>query len=150
MAFIAGLGIGFILLIGLAGFAAYILMALALMTMAQRKGIENAWLAFIPVGNMFILGSILGEFDLFGTKIEKPEMVLPILSLASFFFAGFGIIGSLISILSFVVSLMAYYQLVEMYKKGSGIMYVVLLIVLAPVGAWLFYSIRENTPMTVE
>lgn len=150
MAFILGLGIGFVLLIGLAGLAAYILMALALMTMADRKGIENAWLAFIPVVNMFVLGSILEELDFFGTKIEKPEMILPILALASFFFSSFGFVGSVISLFSFVVSLLAYFQLVEMYKKGSGIFYLVLLVLLAPVGAWLLYSIRENTPITVE
>jgi len=150
MGFLLGLGFGIILFFGLFAIATYVLFALALMTMANKKGIENAWLAFLPIANMYILGKILGELDLFGNKIEQPEMVLPLITLASFALSGLGFIGSLVSLAVFVVTLIAYYQLVEQYKKGNGVLYVVLLVLLAPVGAYLFFSIRENEPTTVE
>lgn len=150
MGFLLGLGVGIVLFFGLFAIVAYVLFALALMTMANKKGIENAWLAFLPIANMYILGKILGELDLFGNKIEQPEMVLPLITLASFVLSNFGFIGSLVSLAVFVVTLIAYYQLVEKYKKGSGVLYVLLLVLLAPLGAYLFFSIRENKATTVE
>ena len=42
--------------------AAYVLTALALYTIAQRRGIRKAWLAWIPVADVWILGSISDQF----------------------------------------------------------------------------------------
>ncbi len=41
----------------------YVMTSLSLMTIAKRRGIKNAWLAWIPVGNYWILGSITSEYD---------------------------------------------------------------------------------------
>lgn len=150
MSILLGLGMGIMLIFGAFALVAYILLSLALMTMADKQGIENAWLAFIPIANMYILGKLLGKLNLFGTIIDQPEMILPLITVASFALANFGAIGSLASLISFVVSLVAYYQLVEKYKPGSGVLYVLLLVVIAPVGSYLLFTIRENTPVTVE
>lgn len=44
------------------GLAAYVLTALALYTMAQRRGIKNAWLSWIPVVNCWIIGSLSDQY----------------------------------------------------------------------------------------
>ena len=44
------------------GVAAYILQALGLYTIAKRRGISKPWLAWIPVGNLWILGSISDQY----------------------------------------------------------------------------------------
>lgn len=44
------------------GLAAYVFTALSLYTIAQRRGIRKAWLAWIPVVNVWILGSISDQF----------------------------------------------------------------------------------------
>lgn len=61
--FITGPGMGVLTLIrdGV-GAAVYILQALALYTIADRRGIANPWLAWIPVGNMWILGSVSDQY----------------------------------------------------------------------------------------
>lgn len=46
----------------LLGLAAYIFTALALYTIADRRGIRKAWLAWIPIVNVWILGSISDQF----------------------------------------------------------------------------------------
>lgn len=46
----------------LLGLAAYIFTALALYTIADRRGIRKAWLAWIPVVNVWILGSISDQY----------------------------------------------------------------------------------------
>ena len=42
--------------------AAYVLSALALYTMAKRRGISHAWLSWIPVVNVWILGSLSDQY----------------------------------------------------------------------------------------
>lgn len=44
------------------GIVVYILTAIGLYTIAKRRGIRNAWLAFIPVLNVWILGSISDQY----------------------------------------------------------------------------------------
>lgn len=44
------------------GIAAFVLQALALYTIAQRRCIKKAWLAWVPVINVWILGSISDQY----------------------------------------------------------------------------------------
>lgn len=44
------------------GIAMYILQALGLYTLAQRRGIKHPWMAWLPVTNMWILGSIADQY----------------------------------------------------------------------------------------
>jgi len=46
----------------LATLALYVLQALGLYTIAQRRGIKNPWLAWIPFGSAWILGAICDDF----------------------------------------------------------------------------------------
>ena len=47
---------------GLFGIATYVLTALALYTLAQRRGLNRPWLAWIPVVNCWILGSLSDQY----------------------------------------------------------------------------------------
>jgi len=46
----------------LLGIATYVLTALALYTLAQRRGIKNAWLSWVPVVNCWIVGSLSDQY----------------------------------------------------------------------------------------
>ena len=46
----------------LVSIAAYVFSALALYTIAQRRGIRKAWLAWVPVLSVWILGSISDQY----------------------------------------------------------------------------------------
>lgn len=48
---------------GLLSLASYILTALALYTIAQRRGIHKPWLAWIPVANCWLLGSVSDQYQ---------------------------------------------------------------------------------------
>ena len=41
----------------------YVLQSLGMYTIAKRRGIHNPWLAWLPVGNMWILGSISDQYQ---------------------------------------------------------------------------------------
>lgn len=44
------------------GLATYVLSALALYTIAKRRGLNNPWLAWIPVVNCWLLGSLSDQY----------------------------------------------------------------------------------------
>ena len=46
----------------LLGIAGYVLSALALYTLAQRRGINKPWLSWIPVVNVWVLGSLSDQY----------------------------------------------------------------------------------------
>ena len=48
---------------GLFGIAAYILTALAIYTISRRRGLNKPWLAWIPVINCWLLGSISDQYQ---------------------------------------------------------------------------------------
>lgn len=63
----AGAMIGFFLVFYLLALAfsvvSYVLQSLGMYTIAKRRGIHNPWLAWLPVGNMWILGSISDQYQ---------------------------------------------------------------------------------------
>lgn len=61
--------------------AAYVFTALALYTIANRRGIRKAWLAWIPVLDVWILGSISDQFR-YVTKGENKSKRKALLTLS--------------------------------------------------------------------
>lgn len=47
---------------GILGIVGYVFMALGLYTIAQRRGIKNPWLSWIPVVNCWIIGSLSDQY----------------------------------------------------------------------------------------
>lgn len=55
----------------------WIISALSLQSIARRRGIRNAWLAWVPIGNEWILGSIADQYQhLIQAKITARRKIL--------------------------------------------------------------------------
>jgi len=62
----------------------YVLTALALYTVAQRRGLKNPWLAWIPVANAWILGSISDQYRYVAKReYRSKRKILLVLAIAS-------------------------------------------------------------------
>ena len=69
-------------LYSLAGLVAWVLGAIALYSMAKRRGIHHAWLSWIPVGNLWILGSLADQYRYVAHgEVKNKRKALLILSL---------------------------------------------------------------------
>ena len=82
----AGLIIGIVLIIWLIAMAfavvSYVLNAVGMYRIAKRRGIHNAWLAWIPVANIWLLGSISDHYQyVVKQKNTKRRSVLLILNI---------------------------------------------------------------------
>ena len=64
--------------------AAYVLTALALYTLAQRRGLNRPWLAWIPVVNCWLLGSLSDQYRyVVKGEIKSKRKVLLVLNILS-------------------------------------------------------------------
>lgn len=59
-----------------AGIAMYVLHSLGMYTIAKRRGISNPFLAWIPVAQLWILGSIADQYDEAEKGVKKKSRVL--------------------------------------------------------------------------
>ena len=84
--------------------AAYVFTALALYTIAQRRGIRKAWLAWIPVADVWILGSISDQFRyVVKGEVKSKRKVLLTLNIISVVLG----IAAFAWVISFVVSIVS-------------------------------------------
>ena len=67
---------------GLFGIATYVLTSLGLYTVAQRRGLNRPWLAWIPVVNCWILGSLSDQYRyVVKGEVKSKRKVLLILNI---------------------------------------------------------------------
>ena len=52
-----------LLICSMVGIASYVMTSLSVYTIAKRREINNPWLAWIPVANYWIVGSIADDYD---------------------------------------------------------------------------------------
>lgn len=95
------------------GLVFYIFNSVAIFTMAKRRGIKNYGLAWVPIANLWILGSLADQYD-FATKGVKKNARKVLLGLG---------IGSYALMVGYIVTLINFiaYIFVDIYKSyGTG------------------------------
>lgn len=82
------------------GIVCYVLQAVGMHAIAKRRGIRSPWLSWLPIGNLWILGSISDQYNYVAKgKVRNRRKVLLGLSIAGFCTAisvtVFGIAGAI-------------------------------------------------------
>ncbi|MGI6113760.1 MAG: hypothetical protein ACOYEJ_06525 [Mahellales bacterium] len=142
--FMAVFGIFFIII----GIVMYILLALGLYTLAQKRNIENPWLAWIPiVGQAFILGKLVGcEVNIGSWKIEKLDMVLLIGSIIVLVLSWVPVLNVILGIAYAVLYFFALHKLFTIYKPDQAVLWLVLSIILSFMGPIFIFIMRNEEP----
>ena len=82
----------FVLVVGLFVLVGYVFQSVGLYTLAKRRGIQNPWLAWLPVGNYWIAGSIADQYRYVTEgSVKNRRTILLALSIAGI------VVSSLIS-----------------------------------------------------
>lgn len=136
-------GFFFVLLIIL--IVGYVLMALGLMGMANKKNLENTWMAWVPVANMWLLGQLIETIDFGENKIPNASIILVVGSFISFV----PVVGTILSLAFLVVLYASYYKLYKMFAPGKEVLYLVLSIVVGISMPVILFIIRNNDPVEV-
>ncbi len=144
-AFLAVMGIfSFVLL--LIGAVFYILKSIGLSTLASNRGIQDPWLAWIPVADLYIAGQLVGELDIGSYRLENLALWFPVIVVGGIFLSGMPGIGWLISIGVSVFFIWFTFKFFEIYTD-QAILYTVLSVLLCLLPVFIFI-IRNNPPLT--
>lgn len=142
----AALGVFFIFIFAVC-VVFYVMKSLSLQNMAKKLNIENPWLAWLPVANLYILGKIAGDrLVLFGKEITNLGVVLLVGSIGASVLSAIPVIGWLLLIAYVVVAYAAYYKVYRIFNEGSATLYLVLTIVVSVVQPFLLFSLSKKEP----
>ena len=95
----------------LLGIATYVLTALALYTMAQRRGIKNAWLSWVPVINCWIIGSLSDQYRyVVKGEIKNKRKTMLILNIINWVLTAVLVIGIVVMAVMGIQSAMGPYS----------------------------------------
>ena len=139
------LGMFFIIISGIA-LVTYILSAIGLYTMAVNRNIENPWIAWIPIVQLYIVGKLIGELKVINYDVPQPEIVLPISAIVAAVGSGIPVIGFFITIACTVIYFFALYRLFYLYKPDKAQLYIILSIVLPFMGPVFMFMLRNEKP----
>ncbi|MDR3090921.1 MAG: hypothetical protein LBU36_01800 [Clostridiales bacterium] len=134
--------IPFILTVIVLAAGLYILSGLGLYGMAKKRGFENPYMAFIPIANMWLLGKLVGELEVFGKKTD-PALILALGWLISVI----PIIGWLASIAWTIYYYYALHTLYSLYRPDNALVFLLLSIFFSGIALpVIFFIMRNDTP----
>lgn len=139
--FLAILGI-LIFIFAIVGIVLYVIYSYSLYKMAVKQGLENPWIAFIPIAQSYILGKLIKDLKVFNFEIPQIEIVLPVASLIVLVLSQIDILGSVLSLANFILTLFVLNKLYSIYKPENATLYTILSIFGLPV-PFIFLSIKD-------
>lgn len=141
LAFLAGLSILFIIV----GIVFYLLFSFGLYTMAQRRNLENPWMAFIPIAQFYTMGEVIGPVKIANFDVDQPGLYLLIGAVALWVLSLIPVLGIIFSLASAVLMGGALYFLFSRYTTDSTpiILTVVSILFLIP-GPIIVFALRNK------
>lgn len=124
----------------------YVFKSLAIYAMAVKKGIENPWLAWIPIADLYLLGLLVGEMDLFGYHLDNLGLWVPAAVIGSMILGRIPVIGFLFSLALLVFWVMFFYKLFQIYAPDQAVVFTVLSVFLFPI---MLFIVRNNDPVII-
>lgn len=146
MEFIIGLILagGFFLLIIV--FVLYLLGAIGLYKLADNKGIDYSFLAFIPILQSYIIGKIIADLEIFNIKVPNPAIALPVAPIIASILTPIPVMGLLAIVSVIILNIAALHKLYKIYVGDSATLYTVLSVVLPFLQPILIFTIRNKQP----
>lgn len=121
--------------------ATYVLAAVGIYGMAKKKDIENAWLAWIPIANYYILGKVIGPAKIDKIEINNTEVVLPLAQLAVFGISVMPVIKIIATPLNIIFSACVVYTLYKMYHEEVSIPMIIIWTLFTPI---FLFTLRDK------
>lgn len=105
----------------------YAACAYSLYVIAKRNNVSNPWIAFVPILQYYVIGSLCEEYQLLGVRIKRLDIVMCVLAfiqaLAGFSSVfGAGIIGLAVAVLIALVM----HKFFSMFDSSTAVIFSVL------------------------
>ncbi len=105
------------------GLVLYVLFSFGLYKIAQNYGLENAWLAWIPIICFYLIGKIVGNFKILNFQLNNIEIILPIAFILFIGLKSIPILGILLSGLGLLVLIIALNKLYQLFDEENAFIY---------------------------
>lgn len=128
------------------GIILHIFMSLGLYRLAANAGIEYAWLSWVPIGNLYILGRLLDNVQLGSYEIPSLHIVLPVVFIVNLMFGNLVVIGPVLSVLMYILIIICEYKLFCIYRNDKAVLYTVLGAILPFLVPIFIFLIRNERP----
>lgn len=147
-AIIFGIISTFLLVFIVLGLVYYIFSSLGYYTMAKNKGVDNAWLAWIPIGRNYIMGRLVNNVVPMGSiMLPNAQIFLMIMPVASAVLAAVPVLGVILSLVTAVYFYLALYRLYKLYNADKAVLFIVLSIIFAITIPFFIFSMRNREPV---
>lgn len=147
LGFLLGAGLLILFVLFVIMLVLYLLHAFGLYRMAQNKGIENAWLAFIPILDLYIMGKIAGTVRFQNYEIPQVEITLPVGAVVAGALSSIDVIGPLLGLALTALYLLVLYNIYKKYKGKEAVLMTVLSFFLPFMSPIFLFMLRNNTPI---
>ncbi len=162
-----------VVILGLSGYT-YVFQALALQAVAKRRQIEKPWLAWVPVGNLWMLGCISDQYQyvvngkernfrklllwlmigmyialvpLYGLEIIAIAMAEVMIEAAIVMLVLMVILALIILAVAVFASVIQYMAIYDYYRScdpSKAVLFLILSIVVTPAFPILFFLVRNK------
>lgn len=128
----------------LIGIISYIVVAYSYMVMANNSGIENSWLAWIPLANLWIIGELVSE-----RLNNKGGLIYLLVTLANtVIFLFIPIIGILSGIAFLIFTIYIYYLVFKKFSNNP-ILHTIFSFIIPLYVVIVLFVIRNNRPAKI-
>jgi hypothetical protein len=139
LAVLAGMGvIAFIIAAAL-----YVLKSIGLTKMAANRGIDNPWLAWIPVADLYIIGTLVGQIRLFNYDIPNLALWFPVACVVGGILGAIPVIGVILIIALLIFEIAVLYELFKQYTDQATL-YTVLSIEFCFLWPIFIFTLRDK------
>lgn len=137
-------GIYRLVMAALIAVAGYVVCAISLYRIGKRCGVKNAWLAFVPILQFYVIGSICEEYVFLGYRITKLAWIMCALMFLGKINGGF-LLG-IISLAARVLSLLVLHKFFYLFNPRRAMLYTALSI-LGDLPLAIILLLLRDTPM---
>jgi hypothetical protein len=138
---------GFIIIFAIIGIVLYILISIGLYRLALNAGIQNPWLAWLPIGNMYILGSLVKRVKIGELQVPNLGVVLAAGMAVIWLGSAIPVIGPILSLAYAVLIFITLYNLYLIYRPQQAVLWLILGIVLAFLTPIFIFIMRNDRPV---
>jgi hypothetical protein len=110
----------FTFILAIVGIAFYIFFSFTLYKLAQKRGLEMPWLAWIPIAQFYVLGIMVKSVKISTFEVPKLEMVFPIASIACWILGMIPFIGWLFTLAFYAFTIIVLYNLYNQYTPEKA------------------------------
>jgi len=117
------------------GVILHLVFSFSLYTMVKKRGMQNPWLAWIPIANFYCVGKIVGNVSIFKLNLTNTEIILPLAFALFIGLAYVPLVGFILAAAGLLVLVVAMHKLYMQFDSENAFILTILTAILPVIAA---------------